>query len=85
MTMFRNIFLGICTLLFFVIIFAKNPIWIAHDYENGVIVEIREKYGPTITDTCNVVCIIDDCFYLSTKDGVKRILPKSNYSITIKK
>jgi hypothetical protein len=48
---------------------------------NGVYVELREKYGPTITDTCTVVSRVGDCFICTHKDGPIAMYPVCNYSL----
>lgn len=57
---------------------------LASNYDSiGLIINVREKYGPTFLDTGNVLFEHNSDLVLSTKNGIKSIYPKANYSITI--
>ena len=60
-----------------------NAKWLAHDYDKGVLVELKEKYGNISRIRCNVLYEKDNTFYLSDKDGLIGSFPKANYSAKI--
>ena len=50
---------------------------------NGLVVEIKEKYGITVVDTCTVVMNYNGNFVLVRKDGTSSWYPTSFHSIKI--
>jgi hypothetical protein len=58
----------------------NNPVMIAYD-SNGIYVQLREKYGPIINDTCTVLSRTDDCFICTHRDGPIAVYPACNYSV----
>ena len=49
----------------------------------GVVVEIREKYGPVWMDTATVVSMADGCFVLTKRAGLTGWYSMQNYSVRI--
>ncbi len=50
---------------------------------NGLVVEVKEKYGITIVDTCTVVMNYNGQFVLVRRDGTSAWYPTSFHSIKI--
>jgi hypothetical protein len=48
----------------------------------GVIVELREKYGPTIVDTGTVLMVYDNNFVLTKFNQPAAWYPVANYAVT---
>jgi len=63
------------------VVSADNPyVW----YDSlGLVVELKEKYGGTITDTCTVLTIKDDMYITTHRDGLGGTYPLANYSAKI--
>lgn len=53
---------------------------IAHD-SCGIVVELREKYGPVITDTGTVLSTINECFVLTKYNKPAAWYPVANYAV----
>ena len=49
----------------------------------GMVVQIREKYGPTLTDTCTVLMYHAGQFVLVKKDGLSGWFPASFHSVRV--
>ena len=55
--------------------------WIAKDYDCGIEVTMKEKYGGYFKDTCNVVYEDQGKIYLITKDGIKAVYSLGSASL----
>lgn len=69
----------LCVILMFVGIIHASDV-IAND-TNGVIVEVKEKYGGILLDTCTVVIVNGDCFVLVHRNRPASYFPVSFHSI----
>ena len=49
----------------------------------GLVVMVREKYGPALVDTCTVVTLHENNFVLTHRDGRTGWYPVGNYSVNI--
>lgn len=61
---------------------AQEPTAVWYD-STGLIVELKEKYGGTMVDTCTVLMIRDDVYYTTHRDGTGGTYPMANYSARI--
>ena len=61
---------------------AEPPDFIGAD-SNGMVVELREKYGPVVYDTGTVLVLYKGFFVLTTKDRGVVWYPSANYSCKI--
>jgi hypothetical protein len=72
------------TLLFLLLIACTS---IAQDLiardSNGLIIELKEKYGGYATDTCTAVMLMNGNFIVVHRDGVAGYFPESFHSIRI--
>ncbi len=75
--------IGILILLILITSYSQQTV-IAKD-SNGLIVEIKEKYGGYVIDTCTVVMNYKGKFVLIHKDGTSAWYPASFHSIRIVK
>jgi len=55
--------------------------WIDHNYELGLTVTMKEKYGSAKEFICNVVMEKDGHFILTNRDGVVADLPCGNWAV----
>jgi len=66
------------------LLFGAVAVWggqIAAD-SGGIIVELREKYGPVVHDTGTVIMLYDNCFIITHRDGMTSWYPVGNYAIS---
>ena len=70
--------------LFAVTAFAesKGPQVIAAD-SNGVVVQVKEKYGSYVIDTCTVVMLTEGQFVLVHREGGSGWYPTSFHSVQV--
>lgn len=77
--MFKLVFL---LLLVVGLCYATEPPEVLKADSSGIIVELREKYGPVIYDTGTVILIYKNNFIVTKKSGTAWY-PKENYSCKI--
>jgi hypothetical protein len=51
---------------------------------NGLIIEIKEKYGGSVFDTCTVVMKMGGNFIVVHKEGIAGYFPESFHSIRVR-
>ena len=60
----------------------QTPQVLAKD-TTGVVVQVKEKYGTHLTDTCTVVMLVKNQFVLVHREGVSSWYPTSFHSVKI--
>jgi hypothetical protein len=50
---------------------------------NGLVIEIKEKYGGFVTDTCTAVMLMNGNFIIVHREGVAGYFPESFHSVRI--
>lgn len=74
--------IGICIACLTALTLSRAQETIAKD-STGMIVEVKEKYGGVLYDTCTVVMYFEDSFVLVKRSGRTGWYPSSFHSVRI--